>query len=474
MLEFNNNHIITGYIKQLLADFNLPKYRVYTREFAEYFAKNGVESPEIIATVVSGDHIKSIPYIKDDKIQYYVKSSETGKGNWITGNILKNYSKIRDKAKDINSYNTKYLYNIRERNFTKNLQIKNNYYDTYTHNYLGDYLRFLRDYNDINLMSLYNCFNNNIVQNLNLKIDVNETTDSVTKQWQAVFSTDATDYRIYMIPVKLFKEYTIAIDSINSVEICCAVYDKYLDARTRYASLPEKTYQYYSSLTFSSPIVYTKIKDLISYAEESDLANVEQNLVMFLKVSKNTDSSIVILEGNYAAYNQSILVDATTEPESERRSIKILKNKAVINLADANQSSEVDINSRLDKLISPLQLLSINTGKSYPFADRLIEYLVGNVITPIDENNDNVKRVQTVMQANGAKFEQLGFWDNLIRAYAYAYASEKDDKTFTDCLGYIDKDIEKSYANKNKETIANIDIYPDIYLASKVKSRENN
>lgn len=52
MLKFNNTHIITGQIKQLLADFNLPRYRVYTSAMAEYAKNNnGKESPEVLFTI---------------------------------------------------------------------------------------------------------------------------------------------------------------------------------------------------------------------------------------------------------------------------------------------------------------------------------------------------------------------------------------------------------------------------------------
>ena len=36
MITYNNEHLITGYIKQLLSTFNLPKYRVYTKEDEAY------------------------------------------------------------------------------------------------------------------------------------------------------------------------------------------------------------------------------------------------------------------------------------------------------------------------------------------------------------------------------------------------------------------------------------------------------
>ena len=36
MEKFNSTSIFTGYIKQLLSSFNLPKIRVYTKENADY------------------------------------------------------------------------------------------------------------------------------------------------------------------------------------------------------------------------------------------------------------------------------------------------------------------------------------------------------------------------------------------------------------------------------------------------------
>ena len=48
MEKFENTTLFTGYLKQLLHTFNLPKYRVYTREDALYLEKHGKESSAII------------------------------------------------------------------------------------------------------------------------------------------------------------------------------------------------------------------------------------------------------------------------------------------------------------------------------------------------------------------------------------------------------------------------------------------
>ena len=136
MFKFNSDHILTGHIKQILSSFNLPSYRIYTTAHHKYFVDNGVESPELADGL----------YIKQGSIREYKD------GKW-------------GKDFDHYGYNTKYLNN------TRNFIIQNNIYDSDTHEYLGNFLRFQRDYLGIDLMPLYNCFSNRVCNNLELSIE---------------------------------------------------------------------------------------------------------------------------------------------------------------------------------------------------------------------------------------------------------------------------------------------------------------
>jgi hypothetical protein len=139
--------------------------------------------------------------------------------------------------------------------------IRNNIYDSYTHEYLGDYLRFQRDYNDLNLMSLYNCFSNRACDNLKIKdslsVSMPESGD-ITKV-DIDFNTSDINYKIYMLPVKLFQEYTIAIDCETPIELCCGIYGEYQDTREKFNQLVKLTYQKINYSKFSQPFLFTKL-----------------------------------------------------------------------------------------------------------------------------------------------------------------------------------------------------------------------
>ena len=174
-----------------------------------------------------------------------------------------------------------------------------------------------------------------------------------------------------------------------------------------------------------------------------------------------------------------------------------------------------DLNDRPFKPISKLQLLTLNTGESYPFADRLVEYLLGSAITSSDEIADNIKRVQKVLNKNGYFFTIEGLWEPQMQKVIYDYIlntgpidelkrvvidnkekfipvdkqrglhpslGHRNKSSVFDILGYVDKNAEKWYASwegvplkvKNEvvpgeftsaatETIQDVDIYNGLY-----------
>jgi hypothetical protein len=598
MFKFNNNHVFTGYLKQLLASFNLPKFRIYTKELEqqqqEYATldqeqwqkelralqnyqllltenlqtqatllaeakqtkdtsyinsiseniadvsqsytrvENQIKElltkiPQVIPTfyhsnyadqlypnTIPEDEMEStsdlpkysskmryVPYLKDGYLQVYVD------GRWYRSHEL--FKKSSDggehhiyhvKSK-VPYLQTAYSYGQKILNYTKNLQIQNTIYDSYTHEYLGDYLRFQRDFANINLMPLYNCFSNRACPNLDLSFQVGTPGNTYNVKFKTDQSFETALYKYYMVPVKFFKNYTIAIDSESRVEVCCCIYNEYLDSDLNFSELPKLTYQCFGDLQFKTPVLYSKLQNLNgllvdSINAENDLCQQEDNLKLILKIPANNKSSIVILEGDYTKYNDMAFAPkankAITEEESEalrdnapnadtlkkvtniltklsaeknKTDLPIYKqsNKTIINYSDLAICAEL-----ADKLITPLQLLRTNTGESYPFADRLVEYLVGNAITVNEEIKDNVIRAKSVISKNCAiKFDTTdGIWSPFLQCLVYDYMNENHNRHDInhDILGFIDKDVEKWYTSKSNtieglESIANIDIYKD-------------
>ena len=163
--NLQNNSLVLGHLKELLSSINLPLAKVYTEDTRLY----------------------------EDRV-------------YLSGNKL---CKCKNGTLyEVGEYSGKFIPNI-----TRKFNIKSSDYDTYTHEYLGDYLRYIIDRNNLNLMGFYNCFFNNIPERLDRKVGTIEIDSSDSK------------YNYYIVPVKFDETDTIAIDAPCSYDIMCIIYD---------------------------------------------------------------------------------------------------------------------------------------------------------------------------------------------------------------------------------------------------------
>lgn len=380
-------------------------------------------------------------------------------------------------------------------NFTKNLKINNLIYDSYTHEYLGEYLRFLRDYKGMDLMPMYNCFSNREITSLKIE-------DTLGNE---IFSTD-TSSRVYMIKVDPFKEYTIYTN--NGLEVVTGYYDNgiidiFKDVSTIEASIKfpfEKTYQNFGFISFDKPLVYRKLnKEHIEKYWTGFINNTaynqRKNLHLFIKVpAAEPSSSIVILEGDYSNYNiknfdgqnVKLLDHIISKDYKERRTSDLPTNPTGVYTKPVREGEDglkveqvlygevIDGNLSIDSSIkaflpisnyefdqgfdreyyTKLWLTKMNTGINYPFSPRLLEYLTGYAITPIDEIDNNILRVQNKLLRDGRLYNKKlsGVWTKDLRNVVYGVARTSGvlDSKY-DVFGYVDKDLEKEIVLEDGE-----------------------
>ena len=385
MIRYDSKNIIVGEIKQLLHSSNLPQYKVLTKGTKVF---------------------KGIYYLYQNKILRANKDDF----NFVEYNNA-NFDFVANFSEG------KYILNV-----SKNLELKNNYYDWITHEYLGDYLRFKRDYYGVDLMSMYNCFNGRIANWL----DIDYPNYS--------FKSSDSNYVIYEVQAKFDKKYTIAIDCASQIEIIAGLYSgenqktSVLDYSTK-EELIEKlynaTYFKYCGTRFSFPFIYDKLCNTSELGKE--FYDNESILKLFIKVPKGNKSSLVVLEGEYGSY---------TNRYFNEKSVMSKQSSTIINM---NKLDDID-----DKIYKSMpQLLLMNNKVSYPFADRLVEYICNNVIIPTDTMN--LKKLQKALlrdklitsYTSGYKFTD----DIRVKLYYKALLERVLDNHY-DILGYVDKEIE--------------------------------
>lgn len=377
MFKFNSDNIITGYIKQLLKNTLIPSIRILSKDKPIFSDVKYIYNNELYIYDFFGQKNKYCKAISSEQFDQLLESNS------------------------ITRLNKVYLLESDYLNSTQKFKISNNIYDTYTHEYLGKYLRYIRDTKNINLMSMYNCFSNNIVNNI----------DIASKETDYFFNFNSKDpnYVIYAIPVKLLENYTVAITA-NRVECVLCEYDS-----GKIENYVKGSYMKQHFTNFKKPFLYDRItKTFINsnYNIEKNLVHNEDNIRLLLKIPVNTRSSIVVLEGDYI---QSTLF--TTENDSMKR-----------------KESE-------------LQLLYFNDSVIYPFADRLIEYLFDQSISPLNDYPENFKYITNyetqAVDVKSTIFEntKIPFWSENIEHIIKNIQNKYNlNNKYLDLLPYLDKD----------------------------------
>lgn len=409
MTHFNENTITTGFIKQLLSSFNLPLAKTYIDDDKTPLYEGGI-------------------FLKDDYIIQYKDNKE-----------IPLFPFEWDK---------------RVNNYTSNLILTESAYDYHTHEYLGEYLRFIRDYKKLNLMSLYNCFSNHILNNAAIPFHVENATLIKDDKASEYFLSD-NGYKLYILPVKFNQKYTIAIDASCGYDILCAFIDSdyyNVASETGGSDIESLTYQRVSNSSFDKPFIYNK---LATNDFDPAYRRHEKDLHLLIRLPISVDSSITILEGDYTGFCDKTL---TSPQPGQSKTSTWINNSAVINF----ESDKTDFSDL--KYYSNIQLLSLNSHVSHPFSDRLLEYLCDNAVTNLDTISDNIVRLQEILRARATlktnkiglltDYTAPGIWNDKYRRVMYSImSSEGLLNTTNDVLGYMDKDVERILQNDE----------PDIY-----------
>lgn len=387
MIKYNDDNIYVGQIKQLLHTFNLPRCSVY---------KEGMQL------------CPSLHYIKDNGIYLCDKS----------GNLVRQ-----------SSYNYGELYE----GITTTLKLTNNVYDSYTHKYLGEYLRFLRDYANVNLMSMYNCFSNELVQNF--EVTVNDS----------VFSSESSDSTVYVIPIKFYNKYSIFANCSLPIEMFAGFYsyNALLDN-----GVIDNTYARTRRLSLDKPFVYDKINN---YTPTKNDLERENCLCLFVKIPYSFKDSLVILEGDYRGNE---LRDFANGQRLYTGILKFIPDTPEGNTEVVYAQSEISTGygipveggSKLSGFTVPsaLELTSyLNSTAGYLVASRLLEYLTENAITKLSEGYDIKKVQQELISSHYVDSDYLGEWsdedsDGVIKLISDLNINSK----YYDVVGYVDKDVE--------------------------------
>lgn len=308
---------------------------------------------------------------------------------------------------------------------------KSDYYDPDTHYFLGQYLRCMRNSYGIDLMPFYNCYNGTTASDFYL--DEASPVGYYQSGDKAYRLRTKNMYKTIMVPIKFDTTYTVAINCSSPVLIKSVIHGNlgmlaasFSQGRTGIVTnvMKEDSGNVLNKsirTDFNRPFLYSISSACGSQEQgidENTICEYERYLYLVIQLPSDNHSSIVVLEGDY------------TDCDAEK----------TFNIEDIEKVSPQQLNS---VLLTQLSLLNYDDGKNYAFSDRLIEYLLLNVIDSIDPIWQNIERVR---KYTGIESKIGGVWDNTLRAEIFnRYMADKktDEMDKIDINGFVDKNIER-------------------------------
>ena len=295
-----------------------------------------------------------------------------------------------------------------------------NHYDPDTHRQLGKYLRYIKATQGLNLLPYYNCYAPYSIPDIELLKTAEEVgVVTVTKQTTKVVA----------VPILFGKSYKIAIDCNTPVLMRAIFYgSQYMEKASTALS---NTSVALAHMSFKSPQRFSveisdanKIPTETGYSETS-LYALQKYLWLIIQLPVDNDSSIVVLED----YDT---VDGVFTDQDTVRQYSVYPS-----------------------------LFYMNTRRSFAFSDRLVEYLLGNVIHMNDPHNKNILKIQEALSSippvsRNAYDKRLklkrsipSVWDDAISQTVLRLVEEtKDTYLMLDQDGNINKDVEQLILKK--------------------------
>lgn len=257
-------------------------------------------------------------------------------------------------------------------------------------------------------------------------------------------------YKIMIVPIKINTTYTIYIDSSIPIYIGSIYYDG-VNVLTDEKEDGYELYDYISktNCSFNQPFTY-RVEEESTHTDkdggDSNITILQNQLVMLIQIPEINTSTVLILEGDYTGDKLlNITADDGTKIIEENGLKKVYYGKPLTQI----QESEL-----IDKYFSSVSSLTqVFDGQNYAFNDRLIEYLLLNVIDREEQIGENIQRIQEYLSSNKAE-QQLnsrykksyikGVWDLSLREYIYNLITQRYKRPIgKDINGFVDKDTEE-------------------------------